>query len=238
MVALGDSITRGFAACGQVADCPDSSWSTGTPDGFDSHRERLGQSDPAKAHNLAVSGARVSGLRAQVEAAVPLRPDYVTILIGANDACAPDEASMTPVEEFSEAFGDAMDALVRGVPDAHVLVLSVPDLRRLWEVGRDQPEVRRTWEAYGICQAILADAVDTAADAEARRDRVRERVRDYNAAMAAACRRHPERCRHDGNAVFHHGFSLEDVSTLDYWHPSARGQATLAEVSWQAGYWP
>jgi hypothetical protein len=62
-------------------------------------------------------------------------------------------------------------------------------------------------------------------------------VQAYNAAMAAACKRHAPRCRDDGNAVFDYRFDLEDVSSLDYWHPSARGQATLSRVTWEAGFW-
>jgi hypothetical protein len=31
---------------------------------------------------------------------------------------------------------------VRGLPDARVLVLSIPDLACLWEVGKDRSDVR------------------------------------------------------------------------------------------------
>jgi lysophospholipase L1-like esterase len=236
MAALGDSITRAFAACDGGGDCVESSWATGTDRDVDSHRQRL-ELDGAGAHNLAVSGARVSGLAAQVEAAVRVRPNYVTVLIGANDACAPSEAAMTPVDVYTRAFDDALATLVQALPDVRILVLSVPDLARLWEVGKDRDDVRRVWQSTGVCRTMLADPTDTGAAAQARRDRVRQRVQAYNAAMAAACSRHARQCRHDGGAVFDHRFTLDDVSTVDFWHPSARGQATLAEVTWKAGYW-
>jgi lysophospholipase L1-like esterase len=242
MAALGDSITRAFAACGRGGDCVETSWATGTAGGLRSHWQRLSSDgrdvDRRGNHNVAVSGATVTGLATQVEAALRVRPGYVTVLIGANDACAPDEASMTPVDAFRAAFDPALDALVRGLPEARVLVLSVPDLGRLWEVGRDRPDVRRVWDSYGICRSMLADATDTSEGAQARRQRVRERVQAYNAVMAAACGRHPGQCRSDGGAVFDHRFDLGDVSDLDYWHPSRRGQETLAEVAWRAGFWP
>ncbi len=237
MAALGDSITRAFAACGRGGDCVETSWATGTAGDLDSHWQRLDVDNREGNHNLAVSGARVAGLAGQVETAVRLRPDYVTILIGANDACAGDEAAMTSIGNFTAAFDVAIDALVRELPDARVLVLSIPDLARLWEVGRDRPDVRRAWQSHGICQSMLADPTDTGADARARRDRVRGRVQAYNAAMAAACARHAARCRHDRNAVFDYRFGLDDVSAVDYWHPSKRGQATLARVAWKAGFW-
>jgi hypothetical protein len=34
-----------------------------------------------------------------------------------------------------------------------------------------------------------------------------------------------------------HSFTKQDVSKLDYFHPSLTGQAHLAEVTWQYGYW-
>ena len=237
MAALGDSITRAFAACGRGGDCVEMSWATGTDKDLNSHWQRLGLGNREGNHNLAVSGARVADLAAQVRGAIRVRPDYVTVLIGANDACTSDERAMTSVEEFSTAFADALGTLVRGLPEARVLVLSVPDLARLWEVGKDRPEVRRVWESLRICQSMLADPTDPSAVAQARRARVRTRVRAYNAAMAAACDQRRPRCRHDRDAVFDYRFDLDHVSTVDYWHPSRRGQATLAQVAWAAGYW-
>ncbi len=237
MAALGDSITRAHAACDRGGDCVEASWATGGAEGLGSHRQRLGIDDPARVHNLAVSGARVADLATQVRAAVETRAQYVTVLVGANDACAADEAAMTPVEEYVSAFGEALDALVRGLPEPHVLVLGVPDLARLWEVGKDRPEVRRVWESSAICPSMLAQPQDAGAGAQTRRERVRARVQAYNEAMAAACDRHAGNCRHDGKAVFDHRFDLADVSPVDYWHPSRTGQATLARVAWEADPW-
>ncbi len=188
MAALGDSITRAFAACGRGGECAETSWATGSAEHLDSHAQRLGLDDPDSSHNLAVSGARVAGLASQVEAAVRVRPEYVTVLIGANDACAADEAGMTSIEEYTATFDAALDALVRALPEARILVLSVPDLGRLWEVGKDRPDVRRVWESSGVCRSMLADPADSSAAAQA--------------------------------------------------PPSRRGQATLAQVAWDAGYWP
>src|SRR5688572_7580892 len=55
MVALGDSITAGYAACVALAPCPRSSWSTGDALGG-SHYRRLLDANPAirgNARNLA-----------------------------------------------------------------------------------------------------------------------------------------------------------------------------------------
>ena len=84
---------------------------------------------------------------------------------------------MTSVGEYTDAFNAAMGELVRGLPDARILVLSIPDLARLREIGKDRPDVRRVWEAYGVCPSMLAEPTDTSAAAEARRERVRARIR-------------------------------------------------------------
>lgn len=238
MAALGDSITRAFASCSDGGDCPQSSWSTGTAAGLMSHAQRIrhfGGRLP-EVHNLAVSGATVSGLMSQASDAVAADVDYVTVLIGGNDACASSEQSMTPVREFRQAFDEALAVLARGLPDARVLVVSIPDLARLWQVGKDHDEVVAIWQQYGICQSMLAQARSTDPQVQARRDRVRARVAAYNAGMAAACAKH-RNCRSDGGAVFDYDFSLDMVSRADFWHPSLQGQRTLAEVAWRAGYW-
>jgi len=238
MAALGDSITRGFAACEGWGDCPQASWSTGTAKNLRSHRQRLAavSGRGLATHNLAVSGATVSDLDRQARQAVAAEVEYVTILIGANDACARTEAGMTPLPEFQAAFTRAVDTLVRGLPRARILVVSVPDLARLWQIGKDDPRVRATWQTLRICPSMLADPTSPGDEANARRSRVRDRVIGYNRAMAAACQRHAT-CRWDGNAVFDYDFSLTMVSPRDHWHPSLLGQSTLADVSWNAGYW-
>jgi lysophospholipase L1-like esterase len=239
MAALGDSITRAFAACHGVGDCPQASWSTGTMPELRSHHQRIAgaRGRGPQAHNFAVSGATVSQLDAQARQAVDANVEYVTVLIGANDACAPTERAMTPLDRFEAAFVRAMDTLVTGLPEARIVVVSIPDIGRLWQVGRDDPDVLARWEAFGICPSMLADAGSDSDQAQQRRSRVRDRIVGYNGVMAAACERHPT-CRWDGGAVFDHDFSLEMVSPLDYWHPSLLGQRTLAEVSWNAGHWP
>lgn len=238
MAALGDSMTRAFAACPGAGDCPASSWSTGSEPGLASHAQRIAErSDRSpQVHNVAVSGATVAGLRSQVSAAVAADVDYVTILIGANDACAPSGDAMTSVARFRAEFTAALEELVEGLPKARIFVSSIPDLRRLWAVGKDVDEVVKIWEQYGICQSMLGNPRVDGSSARARRDRVRDRVLAYNRVMEQACSQH-RTCRSDGGAVFGYEFSLAMVSRADYWHPSIRGQQALAEVSWRAGFW-
>ncbi|MEU8382946.1 SGNH/GDSL hydrolase family protein [Streptosporangium sp. NPDC048865] len=232
MSGLGDSITRGFNACGWFADCTARSWSTGSSTSVDSHRNRIRTQNPdLTAYNDARSGAKIADLAGQARTAASRNVDYVTILMGANDACASSEASMTSVADFESRFRAAMQELAAGIPQASVFVASIPDLKRLWSVGKDSSSARTAWAAFDICRSMLASPRSTSAEDEARRDRVRQRVVDFNDALARVCAEYST-CRYDGGAVFAYPFTLGQLSTWDYFHPSTSGQRALAEVTY------
>jgi len=239
MSALGDSITRGFNAAGWFSDWPSRSWSTGTNADVDSHYARLRRLDPAitgHAYNDARTGAKMGALATQAQTSVAQGAEYVTILLGANDACTETEGQMTTVSAFRTRFRAGMDVLAAQQPQPRVLVASIPDLRRLWQVGRNSSSARAAWSAYGICQSMLARPLSTDQADVDRRARVRQRVVDFNAALADVCSAYSF-CRYDGGAVFGYPFTLSQLSGWDYFHPNTAGQAALAEVTWDAGYW-
>jgi lysophospholipase L1-like esterase len=238
MSALGDSITRGFNACGWFLDCPSRSWSTGSSGGVSSHYLRIRAKNLRlwfHNYNDAKSGAEMADLDGQARTAVRRSVQYVTILMGANDACSSTEAGMTAVATYRAQFEQAMQTLTTGLPGASIFVASVPDLKRLWAIGKANSSARFAWTVFGICQSMLADPLSTAPADVARRERVRDRVIDYNASLAGVCARYAA-CRFDGNAVFDYPFTLAQVSTWDYFHPSASGQAQLAAITYAAGF--
>jgi lysophospholipase L1-like esterase len=234
MAALGDSITVGFASCGTVLACGRNSWATGTSDHVDSHYLRI-RSDNDRIsgheHNYAVPGARAEDLARQAKQAVQAKVDYVTILIGANDACAATVDQMTAVDTFRSEIDSALKTLRKGLPKAHVLVVSLPDLYRLWELGHDDAHARRAWN-LGICPSLLADPTSTAKSDRDRREQVKQRIDDYDDQLAAACGKYGDHCRWDHGAVHGVRFSLSLVNHLDYFHPDADGQKRLAEVTY------
>jgi lysophospholipase L1-like esterase len=61
-----------------------------------------------------VSGAKASGLSTQVSAAVAQKPDYVTLLIGANDLCTSSASTMTSTVNFTNQVRAALEGLVVG----------------------------------------------------------------------------------------------------------------------------
>jgi lysophospholipase L1-like esterase len=239
MASMGDSITRGFNACGFYFDCTSRSFSTGSDSGVNSHYLRIRAKNAAidgHNYNQAASGAKADDLPGQATATVGRAPQYVTILIGANDACTGSEASMTAVGTFRGYVDTALATLKAGLPNAKVAVISIPDIKRLWEVGRTSGTARTAWSLFGICKSMLANPSSTAAADNARRDRVRQRVIDFNGQLAAACAAYGPNCDFDDNAVFDYPFAFNQVSGWDYFHPNASGQRALAQISYAATF--
>ncbi|MDT0435002.1 MULTISPECIES: SGNH/GDSL hydrolase family protein [Streptomyces] len=233
VVAVGDSITRGFDACTVLSDCPEVSWATGDSAEVDSLAVRLLGRTRAAGHswNYAVTGARVADLPEQLAAARAKRPQLVTVMIGANDACRSSVSAMTPVAAFRAEFSAALAGLREALPRTQVYVASVPDLKRLWSQGRTNALGKQVWK-LGICPSMLADADALDAAAAHRRDTVQRRVEAYNEAMAQVCAA-DRRCRSDGGAVYAYRFGTDALSPWDWFHPSVSGQARLAEIAYR-----
>ncbi len=108
---------------------------------------------------------------------------------------------------------------------SHVVVLSVPDVTRLRELVDDVPAAQALHRRYDVCESVLSEDADA--------DAVVERIRTYNATLAALCERldGPDvTCRHDqagepSRSLFGAPFTLDEISSLDYFHPSLAGQA-------------
>jgi hypothetical protein len=238
MASTGDSITRAFnTGLIPFTDAPRNSWSTGSRTYVWSHYRRILAVNWrifGRNFNDARSGAKMRDLAGQMATVNAQHVDYVTVLMGANDACASSEAAMTPVADFRTQFGQAMATVTAGSPDALVYVVSIPDVYRLWLVLHDDPSARLTWRLTGFCKSMLANPGSTAPADEARRLRVRDRIVDYNEVLATVCLQYVM-CRFDGNVVFDYPFEPRHVSTRDYFHPSLEGQRALADVTWDAG---
>ena len=238
MVAVGNSITQAASSAGVLGgDAPQNSWSTGTSSSVNSHYLRLlaaGAPISGHNHNLAVSGATVAGLAGQMQNAVPIQPDYLTVEIGGNDICTGSTAQMTSVADFRARFEAAMAVIAAGSPGTRIFVASIPDAYQLWALYKDDFVARFIWSFAGICQSLLANPTSTQAADVARRQEVRQRNIDFNAQLAQVCAVYVM-CRFDGNAVFNTVYVKADVAG-DYFHPSVSGQAKLAAGTWAVGY--
>lgn len=239
IASTGDSITRAYnTGFLPFFDAPSNSWSTGSSGIVNSHYRRILAANPlvlGHAYNDAASGADIADLAGQVQRAVSQGAEYVTILMGANDACASSEAGMTPPATFAARFQAALAALSAGLPDARIFVASIPDIYNLWAIYRDSLTARFVWTVAGICQSMLARPGSMAQADVDRRARVRQRVVDYNAQLALICAAFIH-CRFDGSVVFNTPFVRSDVTTRDFFHPSLSGQVRLAAISWGATF--
>ena len=238
MAALGDSITAGFASCSTLLACGRNSWSTGTAAAIDSHYLRIrDQNDRISGHehNYSVPGAGADDLERQAGEAVQAKAGYVTVLIGANDACAATVDQMTSVATFRHEIDAGLEALRKGLPTAHVLVVSLPDVYRLWELGHTDAHAVRAWN-LGVCPSMLADPTSTARSDRDRRQKVADRIDAFDEQLAAACKAYGHNCRWDHGAVHGVRFSLSLVNHLDYFHPDAEGQKRLAEVTYPGSF--
>ncbi|ADI10568.1 lipoprotein [Streptomyces bingchenggensis BCW-1] len=231
IASLGDSITRGFDACSVLSDCPEVSWSTGTE--VNSLARRLlptASRSATRSWNYAKTGAVMADLSGQIQSAVTRKPQLVTVLIGANDACRSSVDDMTTTTDFRTDFSAALKTLRHDLPKTQVYVASVPDLKRLWSEGRKNVLGRQIWK-LGICPSMLKDADATDPAADERRRRVEDRVDEYNAALKSVCSQ-DALCRYD-DAVHNYQFSTDELSKWDWFHPSKEGQQQLAEMAYR-----
>lgn len=234
VAAVGDSITRGYDACGLLKECPEVSWATGGSTKVDSLAVRLlGRAKAeGRSGNYAVTGARMKDLPGQMTKAAAMKPGLVTVMMGANDACRDSTAEMTSVAGFRSGFEDAMRTLRRSAPEAQVYVSSVPDLKRLWSQGRKNALGRQVWKLADLCPSMLGDADSLDTVATKRRNTVDRRVEDYNRVLEEVCAEY-RHCRYDGGAVYEYRFGTDQLSRFDWFHPSVSGQARLAEIAYQ-----
>lgn len=238
IAALGDSITRGFNACGFYRDCTRRSWSTGDDGEVSSHRVRLQEDGVVLTDqsNLARTGARSDALPGQAQAAVAMQAQYVTIEIGANDACRRSPDDMTSPDDYRQHIAEALAILRAGLPNTRIFIASIPDLRRLWAVGHTSWYIRKAWNQLGVCQSMLKNPGSLAQEDVDRRDRVRTRTILYNEILAQTCADYGPLCRFDDKAVFLTNFTRSQISKWDFFHPSPGGQRLLAQITWQHSF--
>lgn len=238
MAALGDSITQALMTCSNLNGCPANSWSTGTA--VNSHLVRLKAAGAASivGYNDSVSGAASAALNTQAQKAVSSAQNaqYVTIEIGANDACTKTVSAMTPTATFKANVQAALATLAAGPSAPQIFVASVPSLQRLYDLNKSSLSARFAWAIFGICQSMLANPTSTATADVQRRAAVQQRVNEYNQALSDACAA-TANCRYDGGAVGNYQFVKSDINTTDYFHPSLSGQGTLASVTWPKTQW-
>lgn len=224
VAALGDSLTQASTTCLLQYYCSSNSWATGSSSTVQSHVTRLNALG-AKVRSVgtyAVPGAVAADVPAQASRAVSQGAKYVTLLVGANDACASSVATMTTVATFRSHIDTTLTRLAASGAKPTIFVASIPNLQRLWEVNKDYPNSLAS--ITDKCRALAEDTLATQA-----------RVDAFNAELAAACAA-TAKCWWDGGAVANTDFLRTDLS-WDWFHPNLQGQKKLAAITWDAGPW-
>jgi hypothetical protein len=125
-----------------------------------------------------------------------------------------------------------MNVLASGLPaGSTVFVSSIPNVYQLWALFRNNATAQLVWGLAGICQSMLSPF-----NTEQNRQTVLAREQAFIQVLAEVCGQYAM-CRFDGGAVFNYAFTADQVSRLDYFHPSLSGQATLAAITWSSSWW-
>jgi hypothetical protein len=235
MSATGDSITRAFNTCAfPFIDCPANSWATGTNTTVNSFYLRIRAVNPAiegRAFNDARSGAQMDDLPGQVTNVVSQSVEFVAIAMGANDVCTSEETTMTSVASFRSNFESSLRTLSERLPSARISVGSVPNIYWLWSLLRSNRSAVSAWNGFGICQSMLRNPTSRTREDEERRLRVQRRNVEFNGVLREVCATYTN-CQYDEDAGYNYRFEANEVSTRDYFHPSVRGQQTIAAIEW------
>jgi hypothetical protein len=229
MGVLGDSISAGFNAERPLYQ-RDKNWADGV--NVESHanilRKRLGFDVSSK--NVSVSGALISDITNQTNLLLQnnFRPDYVTILIGANDICLgnrkPDELAQYGHGVLRESIG----RIILVNPRVKVLVSAVPNIEHLYQLMNADPLCEENWRALNVCEKILSST-------KFEREKGIARWKSYNQMLNNLESIYPANVRLS-SAVSGDGLTIKDVSRVDCFHPSVLGQTNISRLTWQEGW--
>lgn len=239
IAAVGDSISAGFNA-DRLLNNRELSWTTGTNQDrrVMSHFHRLTDIHGAgqvRAYNEAIMGSEAADLVQQTRRLQGRRLDYVTVLIGANDVCTWTGSNTDELlRRFKSHVTFAVQTLLDGNPAARVVLVQIPDLYRLWEIGSAN-NCQSKWNLFGICAPLLGEN-------RTMEERLEFRARWEIANAALATIAEQLNARYPGQVQFDETlgsteFEAEHLSRLDCFHPSVAGQNLIAEKTWQAGWY-
>ncbi len=230
MGALGDSISTAFNSYHLLSQ-RSGSWSTGDQKqgDFESHKMKIEKliQKPVKAYNVAIPGMRSKNLRKQVKRLLKAAPspDYVTILMGANDVCSWKNDYQEDLKKYKDNVQFAVEQIVHANPKAKILLVPVPKLKRLWDLGKNKKKCLKVWNVIPLCDPLFGKKLT-----EKQRETFEDRVVDVNLKLKEISAQFPE------NAFFYEviqdlDFDEEHISEIDCFHPSPLGQKLLSEYT-------
>jgi lysophospholipase L1-like esterase len=251
--AIGDSYTQAWSVSPQyLLDHTQFSWAIGTDkgDGVFSLLERFGAlgGSPVVV-DAATSGRKMDDAPRQADAVVaaaaklaPGKTAYVTFELGINDLCASPDL-MTDPAVFAAQLQTAISTLRTGLPaGSRILMLPVPDFRHFRDITQADPAAKAL---LSLPQNVYRCAPYLGTSSPATLTQANDYLNRYDASLEAVCEdinAHEGAtgrllCTYDASALADADFTIADLSTYDYFHPSLSGQRRMADDAWMADAW-
>ncbi len=230
------------------------SWSSGgeIPSHFMRLTQFLKQTAPGaslQVLNVAVPGEKTEGILAQAEAIVDAMKSgnyasvkYITLMIGANDACSKDFENGTPLQDMTEQMRAAFKKLADIRQDEPIRIL-VSGMPRIPDLGRAEfanttsalgYSCRAIRRIHGFCKSLLNW------EGEAEYAKKLEVVKDRNLLLGTMVRE-ASAAYSNMQVVFTDQFYNTDIKpawlSADCFHPNTTGQTELANRLWAAQPW-
>ena len=248
LYSIGDSLTRGVNA-NLPGDNLNNSWVNGYQ-GFwerllgvpnvNSHNQRITASFGSSGRRnwiAAQNGARVDDMAEQAAPVGLLGVNYATVMLGGNDVCRNSVADLPTDAEFEMNVRNGMTTLLNGLSNgATLLVVAIPNVKALYDLGLTKTALGitscpRLWSLTGSCEAMLSSS-----NTDLDRQYVQSRNIGYNAILQRVtgemASSYPGKFVRFSAAGYQLPTAQEQISDLDCFHASWRGQRTLSELTW------
>jgi lysophospholipase L1-like esterase len=221
-------------------------WLFGLTDVY-SHNQRITKnlgSWGRKNYMEAKSGADMFDFPEQTLGSVNHQAQYVTVFMGHNDVCQHHPLDIPSDKEFEDNFRGGLATLQKGLPaGATIYVIGIVDIYKLWDIAREK-------KALGIvdCEVLWATTLLdlfpcgtmlNPLNSEADRLVTRGRNIVFNGILKSVTDEYNQKDSNHhyyyADDTFNYEFAESQVSDIDCFHPSARGQKDLSELTWING---
>ena len=200
--------------------------------------------DSIPLYNAAISGEESKHIAAQLEVLEDWShknlgqnvPDYVTLLIGANDICQDTAEQMVDERTYYSNVVATIDEIQRQNPKTKVLISSLPNIDALHNIAIDQPlfvgtTCKDIWKTIKLCHTLTLE------DNPVERQKIAQRVLQYNTALQNIAQDRGANGKVKfAKSIYDVKFTANDIS-VDCFHPNPHGQQMLSDASFSDGFW-
>jgi lysophospholipase L1-like esterase len=235
MGALGDSISAGFNAA-RYGDNRELSWASGLDSQVQvqSHARKLQSvlgERSVEVHNEAFVGAISEQLPRQASRLLRVKPDYVTIAIGANDVCVWNEDYLAQLSDYTRNVDLTIQKIIAANAQVKIILSPVPTLRLMYELGVKRTGCQSKWDTMEVCKPLLAsDRTDDD------REKFYGRLSHLNKTIEEVAAKYPQNVRF-AKSIADTAFDESSISSLDCFHPSVKGHNLISEMSFDPSWY-